>query len=175
MAVVDQALRRWPLWALLISALMLAIAHGFETFGHLPPCHLCLKQREAYWAAMAVSLIALVVPLLRPAAVMTRLGPRIASLVLAGVFGYGAYLAGFHAGAEWKWWPAPASCATGHVGVSLADMKALLAGHAARTPPCDQPAWVFLGLSMAGWNFLISVGLAAASLAAAARKWGRAP
>ncbi len=165
MSALDPVLRRWPIFALAISAAMLAIAHGFQTFGHLPPCHLCLKQREVYWAAMAVSAVAIV-------AGMTPLratGTRIGCAVLALVFAYGVYLAGFHAGAEWHWWKAPVTCAsTGPVNISA--LKALLAGGGAHQPACDQAAWVFLGLSMAGWNFLISVGLVIASALAAARR-----
>ena len=166
MAGARWILKRWPLFALGIAAAMLAIAHAFETFGHLPPCHLCLQQRQAYWDALFVSAIAVIMQIVRP----TALTPRIASLALAAVFGYGAYLAGFHAGAEWKWWPAPASCTSGGPGVSTAAIKALLSGHAVALPPCDRPAWIFLRLSMAGWNFLVSVLLVLASLAAALRR-----
>jgi disulfide bond formation protein DsbB len=53
-------IRRLTAWQALIAALasglLLAIAHGFETFGGLAPCTLCLKQREVYWAALAVGL-----------------------------------------------------------------------------------------------------------------------
>ncbi len=165
MAFLDTVLKRWPIAALVISAAMLAIAHGFQTFGHLAPCHLCLKQREVYWAAMAVSAVAIVAGLVRPGG----LAPRIASLVLAGVFAYGAYLAGFHAGAEWHWWKAPQTCAsTGPV--SLADLKALLGGAGSRAPACDVAPGRLFGLSMAGWNFVASVVLAGFSLAAAARR-----
>ena len=141
------------------------MAHAFQAFG-FAPCHLCLKEREVYWVAIAISAIAI-------AAEMTRYrapAPRIASLLLAIVFGYGTYLAAFHAGAEWKWWPAPVTCSSAGP-VNLAQLKALLAG--AKTmqgPACDQAPWVFLGLSMAGWNCLISAGLVGLSLTAAARK-----
>jgi disulfide bond formation protein DsbB len=165
MSAFDPLLKRWPLAALIVSAAMLAIAHGFQTFGHLAPCHLCLKQREVYWAAMAAAGVAVVVQRVRPAAPT----PRIASLILAGIFAYGAYLAIFQAGAEWKWWPAPQTCAsTGAVG--MAELKALLAGAGSRAPACDVAPWRLLGLSMAGWNGLISVGLMLLSLAAAMRK-----
>jgi disulfide bond formation protein DsbB len=165
MSALDPVMRRWPILAFVISAAMLAIAHAFQTFGHLPPCHLCLKQREVYWIAMAISAVAILAGLTPLRASGTRFG----CAVLALVFAYGAYLAGFHAGAEWKWWPAPVTCAsTG--AVSLSALKALLAGSGAHQPACDQAPWVFLGLSMAGWNFLISVGLVAASVAAALRK-----
>ena len=165
MRAFDLVLRRWPLFALVISAAMLAIAHGFQTFGHLAPCHLCLKQREVYWAAMAVSAAAIVAGLtpLRGA------GTRVGSAVLALVFAYGVYLAGFHAGAEWHWWKAPVTCAsTGPVNISA--LKALLAGGGAHQPACDQAPWVFIGLSMAGWNCLISIGLVVVSALAALRK-----
>jgi disulfide bond formation protein DsbB len=170
MAALDLIFKRWPYVALAISAAMLAIAHAFQTFGHLEPCHLCLKQREVYWAAMGVSAIAI-------AAGLTRFrapAPRLASLILAAIFAYGTYLAAFHAGAEWHWWPAPASCASGGPGVTLADLKALLGGATSRAPACDVAPWTFLGLSMAGWNCLASVGLVGLSLTAAARKQGAA-
>jgi disulfide bond formation protein DsbB len=165
MSALDPVLRRWPIFALVISAAMLAIAHGFQTFGHLAPCHLCLKQREVYWAAMAVSAVAIVAALTPLRATATRIG----CAVLVLVFAYGVYLAGFHAGAEWHWWKAPVTCAsTGPVNISA--LKALLAGGGAHQPACDQAPWVFLGLSMAGWNCLISVGLVVISALAALRK-----
>lgn len=160
---------RWPLAALIVSGLMLAIAHAFETFGGLKPCHMCLQQREVYWATVGISAIAL-------AASATRIGrraPRTASLLLAIAFAYGAYLAGYQAGAEWKWWSEPATCEAAG-GVSYAQLQALVAGAPGASPSCDKAAWVFLGLSMAGWNFLISVVLVAFSLAAALRKGARA-
>ena len=49
-------LSRWRLCALLVSAAMLAIAHGFQTFGGYQPCTLCLRQREVYWVAGGLAL-----------------------------------------------------------------------------------------------------------------------
>src|SRR5581483_8594030 len=155
MAALDRLFKHWPIAAFVISAAALAVAHGFQIFGGLAPCHLCLKQREVYWIAMGVSAVAV-------AAGFTRVGapaPRIASLILAAVFAYAAFLAA----AEWKWWPAPATCSsTG--AVTAADLQALLSGAAKKVPPCDQAAWRFLGLSMAGWNTLLSVALVGLSL-----------
>jgi disulfide bond formation protein DsbB len=166
MAALDRLFRHWPVWAFVISAAALAIAHAFQTFGGLAPCHLCLKQREVYWAALAISAVAVLAGLTRRFGAHT---PRIASLILAAVFAYGVYLAAFHAGAEWHWWPAPAACAsTG--AVSAADLQALLSGVAKKAPACDQAPWRFLGLSMAGWNCLLSAALVGLSLTAAARK-----
>ncbi len=165
MTAARNLLSRWPLFALLISAAMLAVAHAFQTFGGLAPCHLCLEQRQVYWWAMAVAGVAVAVSLTRVYAPT----PRIASLVLAAIFAYGTYLAAFHAGAEWKFWPAPVTCSsTGPV--SAAQMRALLGGAGARQPACDQAPWRLLGVSMAGWNALISAGLVVISLAVAIRK-----
>ena len=75
----------------------------------------------------------------------------------------------YHAGVEWKFWPGPAECTGGAGGVSAADLTALLNGAKAKMPDCDKPAWIFFGLSMAGWNTLVSLGLALFSAMAASR------
>jgi disulfide bond formation protein DsbB len=161
-----QLLQRWPLAALIASALMLAAAHAFQTFGHLTPCMLCLRQREVYWAAMALAAagVGLSFTPWRGVAV------RIVCALLALAFLWGAGLALYHAGAEWKWWPGPASCSAAAVHVSAADLAAVLKGGRMSAPACDKAPWVFLGLSMAGWNALISLALALASALAAARR-----
>jgi disulfide bond formation protein DsbB len=165
MTAPDALTRRWPPIAFLASAAMLAIAHGFQTFGHLAPCHLCLQQRQVYWAALVpagLGTVVLFTPFSGP-------GRRIAGAVLALIFAYGAYLAGFHAGAEWKWWPAPETCASTGAHVTLKDLAALMGGASAPPPPCDQAAWRLFGLSMAGYNFLVSLGLTGLSAFSALR------
>ena len=165
MALLDLMFKRWPFVALFVSAAMLAVAHAFQAFG-FAPCHLCLQEREVYWIAIGISVIAIAAELTRYRAP----APRIASLLLACVFAYGTYLAAFHAGAEWKWWPAPVTCSSAGP-VNMDQLKALLAGaKTVQGPACDQAPWVFLGLSMAGWNCLISAALVGLSLTAAARK-----
>ena len=155
----------WPPVAALVSAAMLATAHIFQHFGYAP-CGLCLRQREAYWAALAVAFVGFV--LMR----MRRLPPQVVNLLLAAVFLAGMAVAAFHAGVEWKWWPGPTSCTGAGVGqISAGDLGALLDGTAEiRAPACDEAAWRMLGLSMAGWNTLVSAGLAAISLGHAWRK-----
>ncbi len=159
-------LRRWRLTAFLTSALMLAIAHGFEKIGGLAPCYLCLKQREVYWVALTVALVGML-------AVRTRIGAgtrRGFNLALGAIFLVGVGVAVYHAGAEWKWWPGPTICAGG--GKVTADsMAALLKGETFSPPSCSDAAWVFLGLSMAGWNALISLKLAILSVLAAGRRF----
>jgi disulfide bond formation protein DsbB len=162
---LDRAAANWPALALAACALMLGAAHAFETFGKLAPCLLCLKQREVYWAAGTVALVAVVLSRMAWAARLRR--PLV--LLLAAGFLYGAGLAAYHAGAEWKWWPGPAACGGGGAAAA-GDLVAMLKGAKIAAPACDKAAWVFLGLSMAGWNALISLGLAAASLVAGLRK-----
>jgi disulfide bond formation protein DsbB len=159
------AAHHWPLLAFAACAFMLGAAHAFETFGKLAPCLLCLKQREVYWVTGTVALVA--VGLSRTAWAARVRRPLI--LLIGVAFLYGAGLAAYHAGAEWKWWPGPAACAAGG-GASAGDLVAMLKGAKIAAPSCDKAVWVFLGLSMAGWNAVISLALALVSFAAALTK-----
>lgn len=160
--------RHWLAGALLASAAMLAVAHGFETFGGLPPCHMCLQQREAYWAAIAVAALGIGA---------MRLAPSLRPAVWAGgaltlVFLAGGFIAVRQAGAEWHWWAGPASC-SGAGTVTAADIARLMRGSAGAAPRCDVAAWRLFGVSMAGWNALASVALGAFSAWAAAQAFRR--
>ena len=160
-------LDRWRLCALLASAVMLAVAHAFQAFEHLAPCTLCLRQRDVYWVAAGVALAGMVV-------VRLPGGPRLRQAscwLLALIFLTGCGIAVYHAGAEWKFWPGPKACSgAGSAAVDAQALTALLNGAKIRPPACDKAAWVFLGLSMAGWNALISLALAGLSGAAALRE-----
>lgn len=158
-------LDRWRLCAVIASASLLAIAHAFETFGGLAPCLLCLKQREVYWTILAVGLAFMIL-------VRTPGGPRwrqATCWVLALGFAVVCGVAIYHAGAEWKFWPGPQAC-SGAAKVTAADMAAFLNGAKVKPPSCETPAWVFLGLSMAGWNAVIAFGLTGLSVLAALRE-----
>lgn len=159
---------RWRLTAFFSSALMLAIAHGFEKIGGLAPCYLCLKQREVYWVALTVALIGMLL-------VRTKFGAnwkRLFNGALGLIFLFGVGLAIYHAGAEWTWWPGPSVCAGGGTKVTAASMAELMNGGGHIKPPsCDKAVWVFLGLSMAGWNALISLKLAVLSFVAMRRAY----
>lgn len=162
--------RVWPWLAVLASVAMLGAAHAFERFGGLAPCLLCLRQREVYWLALGMGL-ALVL--------LERFGRRWPSLplarwglaALAAVFVYGGGLAGYHAGVEWHFWPGPAACAPSSGGLSArAVLEAL--GSAQKAPSCDEAPWRLAGISMAGYNALISLGLAIASAIAVVHRKG---
>ena len=155
----------WPAWAALLSAAMLATAHGFQHLGGYEPCPLCLRQREVYWGALAVAGAGLILVRLRKAPLWT------VSLLLGGVFVGGAIVAAFHAGVEWKWWPGPSTCSGLAAGaVEISDLVAILDGAKVRAPACDEAAWRLAGLSMAGWNALVSAALAAVSFVVAAKE-----
>jgi disulfide bond formation protein DsbB len=146
-----------PWIALGVSILMLAGAHAFENFGGLEPCPLCLRQREAHWVAAGISLVILAATwreALQPWRLALMVGLVAAYVVSTGI-------AGYHVGVEQKWWDAPTSCATNTADtISLSDMLERLQ-HRAATPSCDNIPWSFLGLSMAAYNMLFSLGLAA--------------
>ena len=172
MKAVRFVFRWWALFAALAAVAMLAAAHGFERFADLPPCPLCLKQREVYWAALAIAAPSALWSLI----VRRRNTPRLAAFLLFAVFAAGAVTAGFHAGGELKWWELPATCLGATEAVSLQDMQAFLGGESQRAPSCGEIAWSWGGLSMAAWNALISAVLSLASLVAAMRpKDARAP
>ena len=154
---------RWPALALIVSLAMLGAAHAFETFALLLPCPLCLRQREVYWAVVAMTVTAL-------ALWQVRQNPRFIlaiNIMLGLVFLTGAVVAAYHAGVEYRFWPAPSGCvATEAFDMASFDPSALNQPQGA--PSCmDDPWGGRYGLSMAGWNALVSLGLAAISFRAA--------
>lgn len=164
---------RWPLIAIGVSLAMLAAAHGFERFAYLAPCPLCLRQREIYWALIAMALVGLALWKWRPA------GRFLGGLnVLIGlVFVTGAGIALYHMGVEYEWWAPPAGCATPtpDEGAAVAREVDLLGELDERiaTAACTDVPWSMLGISMAGWNMIVSAGLALVSFNAARLTFGR--
>ena len=129
----------------------------FFQFGlGLKPCPLCLEQRYAYYFAI-------------PLAVMVVMGDQVgaarkvliaALAVIAAGMLWNAYLGVYHSGIEWKWWQGPTDCsgALDNLGSAGNLAKQLQTMSVVR---CDEAAWRFLGLSLAGYNALISLMLAA--------------
>lgn len=171
MSLIRTLLRWWAVFALIAAGLMLGAAHWFEKVDGLAPCPLCLKQREAYWAAVAVAAPAVLWALISRG----RGTPRLAAFFLFVAFGVGAFIAVFHAGGEQGWWELPATC----MGVQgPIDTGSLLDSLRApqSTPSCGEIPWSWAGLSMAAWNAVIAASLAIVSLFAAARpRDARAP
>ncbi|MBW3617236.1 MAG: disulfide bond formation protein B [Proteobacteria bacterium] len=155
----------YALLAAFASAAMLAAAHTFQRFGY-EPCALCLRQREVYWVALPLALAGWAVLRRRPDQ------GAVVALLLGAVFLFGFAVAGYHAGVEWKWFPAPATCGGGSGPASAGDIAAMLGGAPVHYVLCDEAAWRMLGLSMAGWNALISLGLALLGVFAATEARG---
>ncbi|MEE2690262.1 MAG: disulfide bond formation protein B [Pseudomonadota bacterium] len=163
-----EAFRRRPfteqaLWiSALASAALLAGAHLFEAFGKLPPCALCLDQREAHWTALGVAAAGLFSHLVLKA----RLAAAAAAGAAALVYAVSAGLAFFHTGVEFGYWPGPATC-SGHAIVDAADGLAAALGQKPAAPSCEDAFWRLFGISMAGYNLMASAGLFALTAAAA--------
>jgi len=96
-AIYKTLTRWWTAYALTAALAMLGAAHAFERFGGLAPCNLCLKQREVYWAAVAIAGAATFWALFSRA---SRGTPRIASFLLAAIFLTGAITAATFRGAS---------------------------------------------------------------------------
>ena len=128
----------------------------FEFVLKLPPCPLCLEQRLPYHIVIALSLLMVIAALAR--APRTLLAVGFTAIIVAMLCG--AVLGSYHAGVEWHWWPGPAECSG-----PIADFSAkgsilgqLTSVHVVR---CDEAAWRLFGISLAGYNVLISLALAA--------------
>jgi disulfide bond formation protein DsbB len=142
------------------AALLLALASGaillsvlaLQYLGDLPPCPLCVWQRWPYVGVAALGLLG------------WRWRPRVLLALAALALLVGAGLGAYHLGVEEGWWALPAGCAAGASAQSVEDLKRLLAE---APPACDQVSFTLLGLSLAGWNVVTSLALAAYALAAA--------
>ena len=147
------------------SALLLAGAHLFEHVGGLLPCILCLDQREAHWTGLAVAAAGLAASRL----FKSKLGAAAAVGAASLVYAVSAGLAFYHTGVEYGYWPGPALCADGVASgqtINLDDLNASL-DKPAHGPSCDEAQWRLFGVSMAGYNLLVSAGLFALTLFAA--------
>lgn len=134
------------------SAAVLAAAFAFQYLGGLAPCQLCIWQRWPHAAAVGIGALALIVTRGIPGRILPLLG-ALAALASAGI-------GVFHVGVEQKWWEGLASCTAGSIsGLSTADLlnPDVAVGAVVR---CDAIAWQMFGISMAGWNVILSALLA---------------
>jgi disulfide bond formation protein DsbB len=169
LAGTDQAGRTAPAVtaALMVAAAGIATIMGAWFFQYgvgLQPCPLCLEQRIPYYAAIPLALIVAIAAGRRAPRGVILIG--LAAVALAMLWGAG--LAIYHAGVEWHWWPGPPDCSGSYAGAGAASdiLKKLETASVVR---CDEAAWRFLGLSLAGYNALISLALAAIAVWGVAR------
>jgi disulfide bond formation protein DsbB len=127
----------------------------------LAPCELCYWQRYGYWAAIALGVVAILQP--------ARTSPRqVALWLLTLAFVATAGIALFHVGVEQKWWQGFTSC-TGQITAGMTAEELQQAILNAPIVRCDEPAWTMVGLSMAGYDLLYALALAAFTLWGALR------
>jgi disulfide bond formation protein DsbB len=153
-----------------VGAVTILGALFFEYRLGLKPCPLCLEQRVPYYLSI-------------PLAIMVVMGVSVGSsrkvqmtalLVIAAMMIWNAGLGAYHSGVEWKWWAGPRECAAevttfGPAGGLLRQLETT------PFPRCDDAPWRFLGLSLAGYNMLISLGLAGVALWGFWRAWQATP
>jgi len=158
----DQVLREQPLAAAAIAVALGAMATilgawFFEYALGYAPCPLCLQQRIPYYVVIPLAVIVAAGALSGWPRRWLAAGLAVIALAMLVSAGLGAY----HAGVEWKWWAGPTACggALGEPGSG----NLLERAETARIVRCDEAAWRFLGLSLAGWNVLISLALAGAA------------
>lgn len=154
-------------WIILgVSILTIAGALFFEYVVGLAPCALCLDQRVPYYLAMPVALAA---------GLFSReanlgLTPLILIGLLALIYAVGTGYGGYHAGVEYKWWLGPQGCTgVGAMPGSIEEFQAQLQN--LKVPMCDEIPWSLFGISLAGFNFFISLGLCALASLVLVRHW----
>jgi disulfide bond formation protein DsbB len=120
-----------------------------------PPCPLCLEERLPYHIVIPLSLLLAIAAIVRAPHKLIVVG----FLAIVAAMLCSAALGAYHAGVEWRWWPGPTDCSgpiTDFTTKPLLDQLRSI-----RVVRCDEAAWRFLGLSLAGYNVLISLALAA--------------
>ena len=132
------------LLALLVPASLLGGALGSQYLGGLYPCEMCYWQRWPHGAAILLAIAAFLLP------GRARLLSALAALAIAVSGAIGV----FHAGVEYGWWQGLTRCTAGGA-LSLDDLLNV------PLVRCDQVQWSLLGISMAGWNAILSLGSAA--------------
>ena len=145
---------------LLASIAVLGTALLSQYWGGLLPCELCLLERWPWRVAIAA------------AALVWLAGDRVpltaAALVLALVFFVSAGLGFYHVGVEQHWFQGPTACTAspGITATTVEELRRQLEG--VKPVMCDQVQWALFGISLAGWNMIASLIMAAFCAAAAA-------
>jgi len=150
--------------ALLLPLALLGGALGWQYIGGLHPCEMCYWQRWPHGAAIVLAALAFTAPADSP---RTRNLILLAALAIAISGAIGVY----HAGVEARLWDGFTTCTAMGRGLSATDLLEQIS----RAPlvRCDEVQWRFLGISMAGWNAILSLG-GAVSIVLLSRRGRRA-
>jgi len=152
-----------PAIVLAASIMMLGGALLFQYVGGLQPCILCIYQRIPYAIAIALSLTALALAG-RPEGVKLS---QMLVYACAALFIAGMIVAAFHVGVEQHWWHGLPECGKTGTPQTLEELRAMLESQP--VVPCDVVTWSLFGISMAGYNVIVSALLAAFCVAAPGR------
>jgi disulfide bond formation protein DsbB len=144
-----------------IAAATLAGAWFFQLVLDIRPCPLCLEQRYAYYLVVPLGALTAVAAAKHASRAVLLIGLAILAAATLGNSG----LATYHAGVEWHLWQGPTDC-TGEIGNLGSAGNLLERLDTVKVIRCDEVQWRFLGLSLAGYNVLISL------LMAATAAWG---
>jgi disulfide bond formation protein DsbB len=142
--------------AFALAAATLMGAWYFQYVLKLAPCPLCLEERLPYHIVGLLALFLAIAALMRAPRQLLAVG--FLAIILAALCG--AALGAYHSGVEWHWWAGPTDC-SGPVTDLTAKGPLLDQLQSIQVVRCDEAAWRFLGLSLAGYNVLISLALAA--------------
>jgi disulfide bond formation protein DsbB len=148
-ASLAPGLRNARLLALLIPGALLAGAWAFQLIGKLYPCEMCHWQRWPQYGALVLALLAFVTG-----------GPRVKATLVAGaaaLIAVSGLIGVFHAGVEYHWWQGITACTQTVSTAGLSTDQALKELLAAPIVRCDAAQWTLLGVSLAGWNALVSL------------------
>lgn len=129
--------------ALGVPAVLLGGAYISEYGFGLYPCEMCWWQRWPHFAAIALALVSYALPRRD-----IWVGLAALAVLVSGAIG------GFHAGVEYGWWDGLTGCATIVARDGTSALDAIMNAPMIR---CDEAPWSLLGVSLAGWNFLISM------------------
>jgi disulfide bond formation protein DsbB len=145
--------RSFPIFVLVTSVIVMVIVLLSQYRGGLAPCELCLTERWPWDVAIVISFVA--------AMTGSRSALPWVVLMLAGVFIVGSALASYHVGVEQHWFAGPSACTARGTPATIEALKAQLSHQ--QPVRCDEPAWTLFGVSLAGWNLLASLIMAAIS------------
>jgi disulfide bond formation protein DsbB len=151
---------RWMPVAILAASLGGLVAAGIGQYGFgLQPCILCLYERFPYAVAAVLALVAVLLP-------AASRGQVILPAVCGCVFLAGAGLALFHVGVEERWWSPPPGCSgAAPTELTVTELRARLAELPPR--PCNEPDFRLFGVTLAGYNGIVSLALATTCIAGA--------
>jgi len=140
-------------------------ALGSQILGGLVPCELCLEQRMAYYWGLPILAAILVL--------WNRIPLTVWYVVMAlavAIFAWGTSMGAYHAGVEWGFWPGPTAC-TGVTGTEMSFNDLTDINNAPKVVPCDVVQFRFLGISLAGYNALVSTAVVVLLLVAIWWQW----